>query len=234
MAQSSCPPPALTLWEIGINQQCLPPEELLPGVRLCHTPRRQALPYTPILQMRKQIRTGLRICRGGASGAGGWTGDTSQPSASPSIWGQKQPLRWSGRVLSADRPPGSSPRLLQLRRHSHTPAPPSSPELLPAHQHASPCPGVGEWPGALCFPALWHTAGHQDVRGGCHHGPSEASEEGRLPRTPEPSLAALLESCRAGRLGQGVFKGPSVRDRGPRCLSQSCGMAGPAPSCPLF
>lgn len=169
--------------------------------------------------MRKQIRTGLRICRGGASGAGGWTRDTSQPSASPSIWGQKLPLRWSGRVLSADRPPGGSPRLLQLPETRPHACSAVFPELPPAHQHASPCPGVGERPGALGFPALWHTAGHQDVRGGCHHGPSAASEEGRLPRTPSPTSPRALSCCPAGKLSgweawPRCFQGPECEGPG--------------------
>lgn len=244
MAQFSCPPPALTLWEAHTDQQQLPPGELLPDVQLCHTPRRQALLYTPILQMRKQkifkIWPPQRVVWGRSLDRGHLS-----PLLLPASADRSCLCLESGRGLSADKPPPGSPRLLHLPtswRLSHTPAaPPSFPELLPAHRHASPCPGAGEWPGAPSLPALQHTSGHQDVRGGCHHRPSEASEEG-MPapesRAPPPHVEALLLPCWEGvEMGSlaTLCSGPGCEGRGgPRCLFQSCEMAGPTPSCPLF
>lgn len=221
MAQFSCPPPALTLWEAHTDQQQLPPGELLPDVQLCHTPRRQALLYTPILQMRKQKIFKIWPPGEGSLGAEPGSGPPLSPLLLPASGDRSCLCLESGRGLSADKPPPGSPRLLHLPtswRLSHTPAaPPSLPELPPAHRHASPCPGAGEWPGAPSLPALQHTAGHQDVRGGCHHRPSEASEEGMPPRSPEPHLPTWrLSGCPAGKVwGWGAWP-PCVQGQGVR------------------
>lgn len=93
------------------------------------------------------------------------------------------------------------------------------PALPPALQDASPGSGAGERPGAPSFPALRHAAGHQDVRGGCHYGPSETSEEGTLPGTPDPHIPTCASHCPAGKVcGWGTwprcFAGWSVGDLG--------------------
>lgn len=124
---------------------------------------------------------------------------------------------------SADKPPACSPRPPCSRRQSH------APELAAARclsrscrrcchrRDASPRPGADEWPGAPGLPALQHAASHQDVRGGHHHGPSEASEEGTCrPRGPQPRVRSLLPP--PGRLGTGplaqMFSGPEFERAG--------------------
>lgn len=82
------------------------------------------------------------------------------------------------------RPPGTVTRAV----------PPSS------SRDASLGPGDGGQPGAPRLPAVQHAAGHQDVRGGRHHGPSEAAEEGtREPGRPSPGLLLLSPLGGPGR-----------------------------------
>ncbi|XP_047686884.1 prostaglandin E synthase isoform X1 [Prionailurus viverrinus] len=107
MAQFSCPTPVLTRGDR--YQSCRPPADVPPGVCLCHThthththpPRRQALPDAPMLQMRRQTRTRLRICQG----RGVW-GRRLNRGHSSALRLPQHLAAESGRVLCADRPPG--------------------------------------------------------------------------------------------------------------------------------
>lgn len=104
----------------------------------------------------------------------------------------------SGRVLSADRPlaalPASSPAVRTATSTCRSPA-----SRLPQSsccQDACAHPGHTKWPGVPGLPALQHTADYQDVRGGHHHGPSEAAEEGTCsPGRPLPTKVISGPEC---------------------------------------
>lgn len=152
------------------------------------------------------------------------------PQASRSLsqhLGQKC-CRGEWAVLRAAWPPRSArllplPTQLRLSR-APLPAEPSARR----RRDARPGPGA-ERPGAPRLPAVQHAAGHQDVRGGRHHRPSEAAEEGTClpPGTPAGGRLPLQ--------GQGVRvrSGPgraSARDGS----SVAPGFSRAAPSWRLF
>lgn len=204
--------PAQTRRDTGHRyQRCLPPADIPPGAGRCYSPRRAGAAARP---HSTEAETDLGPCLRTRRGAGGWTGDRLGPPPLPASGGRTFSCAESGRVLSTDRPPGSPRLLLPLKgRATHAcPAVAACPRAraCPAHGDVCPCPGAGQRPGAASLPALQHAAGHQDVRGGCHHGPSEAAEEGTFPWSPFPpspcvrSLATLPGRCGDGTLGRGV------------------------------
>lgn len=137
-------------------------------------------------------------------------------------------------MQSTDKPPCALPAPPCSRRHKRPSSPPavSSPSRRRRRRRdAGLSPGANERPGAPRLPALQRAAGHQNVRGGRYHRPSEAAEEGRCGSRGPPVPRACAHVSRSRR--EGWSRGPLAKKSSRPPERAGAGWERPAPPSPV-